>query len=473
MDKDTASKTLGDLTAPRRHQSRGRWQTVLLTLVLLGGLLAVLSTVFRDRLRPSVAVQVGSVLLLEEDGGTVSGQGAQASELLFQASGWIEPDPWPLRVAVLTDGFVQAVWVKEGETVTNGQLIARLDPADATLEWREAQAREAAAQAAVAAASNQLHAASTRQEAALARVDGAAAWMAEAQDVWRRFSSLSAREVAETRLIAARRALGVSETELVAAKAGAAGAAALLAAAESQIQTRKADLAAARRRLEMAILALERTRVRAPANGIVLRRYVEPGSKRIAAMDDPDSATIISMFDPNHLQVRVDVPLAEAGRLAVGMPTRISTAMLPGQTFTGEVTRIVGQADLQRNTLQVKVVIKVPSVRMRPEVLCRVEFWGAGGKAFAEDGGPASGRHALWVPVAAVPEGDGPEQEVWVVHPVSHEVERRAVRVGPRRRDGYLIVREGLRANEMVVIGGGASLKAGRRARWQSDGGPK
>ena len=458
-------------TSPtRRHPARGRWKTLLLTSVLVGGLLGVLLLVFRDRLRPSVAVQVGRVLLLEEDDRNAPTQSDKVSELLFQASGWIEPDPWPVRVAVLTDGFVQDVWVKEGETVTNGQLVARLDPADRTLEWREAQAHESTARAAVAAASNTIAAALTRQNMARAHVEGAEAWLEEAQDLWQRFSALSAREVAETRRIAARRALAVVKTEATAARAASAGADAALSGAESELLARRGELNAAGHRSTMAALALERTTVRSPAGGVVLRRYVDPGSKRMAAMDDPDSTTVVSLFDPARLQIRVDVPLSEAGRLRVGMPTQITTGMLPGQTFTGTVSRIVGQADLQRNTLQVKVAIHSPSERMRPEVLCRVEFRSGVGESPSEGGNGASARHSLWLPAdAASGEATG-EQQVWVVDPLEHTAEQRTVRLGSRRLDGYRQVMEGLRANERVVTSGQARLKAGTRVKWQAQG---
>ena len=49
--------------------------------------------------------------------------------------------------------------------------------------------------------------------------------------------------------------------------------------------------------------------------------------------------------------------------------------MLPNMKFDGRLTRISGEADLQRNTLQVKVQILNPDKRLRPEMLCQAKFF--------------------------------------------------------------------------------------------------
>ena len=135
----------------------GRWKTILLTTAFLLGLLLVLWAIFGDRLTPAVPVRTARVLLLPQQEQDSATSVAGTSELMFQASGWIEPDPWPVNMAALTQGFVEDVLVKEGEAVTNGQLLATLDSKDArleldtaTLEIRRLQARSVAASNAVA-----------------------------------------------------------------------------------------------------------------------------------------------------------------------------------------------------------------------------------------------------------------------------------------------------------------------------------
>jgi hypothetical protein len=94
----------------------------------------------------------------------------------------------------------------------------------------------------------------------------------------------------------------------------------------------------------------------------------------MAAMDDPHSNHVVHLYDPAHLQVRVDVPLAEASRVGIGHKARIVVEVLPDRVFQGEVTRIVNEADLQKNTLQVKVRILDPVPELKPEMLARAQF---------------------------------------------------------------------------------------------------
>jgi multidrug efflux pump subunit AcrA (membrane-fusion protein) len=178
--------------------------------------------------------------------------------------------------------------------------------------------------------------------------------------------------------------------------------------------------------------------------------------------DNPYSAIIAEVYNPSDLQVRVDVPISEAGKMRVGQPARIFSALLPGITFTGRVTRIVGQADLQRNTLQAKVAIDDPDRRIRPEVLCRVEFWSPSSQS---TGSPrSSDGNSLWIPMSAL-SSDAATQDVWVVDPLTQQVQRRNIELDSPVRDDLKKVATGLRANEMVVINGRDSLTEGARVK--------
>ena len=72
-------------------------------------------------------------------------------------------------------------------------------------------------------------------------------------------------------------------------------------------------------------------------------------------MDDMDAASAAILYEEGNLQARIDVPLNEAAMIYLGQPVEIVSSILPEKVFNGKVTRILGEADLQRNTLQVKV----------------------------------------------------------------------------------------------------------------------
>ena len=121
-------------------------------------------------------------------------------------------------------------------------------------------------------------------------------------------------------------------------------------------------------------LAVKRTKITSPIDGIVQELYVAPGSKRMADMDSKESATVAKIYDPESMQARIDVPLDEAAQIFIKQKVRLKTSIFPNRIFQGEVTRIVGEANIQRNTVQVKVAIKNPDIQLRPEMLCRAEF---------------------------------------------------------------------------------------------------
>jgi multidrug efflux pump subunit AcrA (membrane-fusion protein) len=186
-------------------------------------------------------------------------------------------------------------------------------------------------------------------------------------------------------------------------------------------------------------------------------------------MDNPDSSTVAILFQPEHLQVRADVPLAEAGRLSVGQPATIVCDIFPDRVFAGVVTRIVGEADLQRNTLQAKVRILDPDPRLRPEMLCRVKFFAPAGPAVLPEGGDAPGaadrRFQIFAPQAClVPGGKDDAALVWVLGD-ERRAERREVVLGMETREGHRSIREGLRPGDRVVLRPPADLREGRRLK--------
>jgi HlyD family secretion protein len=223
---------------------------------------------------------------------------------------------------------------------------------------------------------------------------------------------------------------------------------------ELDTRTKDDEIAAAAIAVEQAKLAFERTRIVSPIDGRVLRLTAAPGQKKMLQMDEADSSTIAILYQPEMLQVRVDVPLADAARLSVGQQARVRCSLLPDKVFAGEVTRITGEADLQRNTLQAKVRILDPADQLRPEMLCRVEFLGS-------DTGPrpAGGSLATWVPQAALTDGS-----VWVADPGSKRVSKRAVQSSTETRDGHVRILGGLRPGEHVVLSP-SHLREGQRVK--------
>ena len=311
--------------------------------------------------------------------------------MLFQAGGWIEPDPLPIYAIALADGVISKVHVLEGQEVKKGQLLAELIADDAKIALAAA---ERAHERAVAEAEFQ------RVQVAVAAADAAAmgdqvsagdAKLEEERDNQARLARIPAGSVSDQERARSKFTVAGQVAEVAARKSQHAAALAKVEAARAQATVLQAAVAAAAVEVDKQKLQLSRMQIPSPVDGVVLELHAAPGQKKLLAMDDHQSATIASLFEKGKLQARVDVPLADARGLSVGQEAVITSDFLPNTEFRGVVSRIVGSANLQRNTLQAKVRIMDPDPRLRPEMLCRVKFLEPQGSGAADAAQPTQG----------------------------------------------------------------------------------
>jgi HlyD family secretion protein len=432
-----------------------RFPAWVIPLGLLAGFALLFLALFRDRLLPAPRVATAIVLATsnqEGDAVTATGSGS----MIFQASGWIEPDPLPVKATALIDGVVDEVHVLEGQAVTQGEPLATLIDADAKLALSAAERRHAALVSECDAHRAMVDTLKKRLQGAATRIMAAKSSEDEAGDRYARIKDLkgaiSAADVVSARLRHER-----EHSMHLSAQSEAAELEAEIKRVHLETEARADQIEVAAVAVEQAKLALERTRILAPITGRILRLAAAPGQKKMLQMDDPDSSTIAILYDPARLQVRVDVPLADAAKLGVGQKAKVRCSLLPDTVFSGEVSRITGEADLQRNTLQAKVRIENPTEQLRPEMLCRVEFLGSG------RAGTAAGPLVAWAPEAAVENGG-----VWVFDPETERVSRRAVQASTEKREGMLRIADGLRPGDRVVLSP-QGLREGQRVKPHSN----
>ncbi|CAN5342785.1 HlyD family efflux transporter periplasmic adaptor subunit [soil metagenome] len=463
----------------RRHPADWRTRAArLLPVVLVGMFLVLLALVLGDRLVPARELPITSVVTLRSEPGEAAGSGIPGADpwdapLLFQASGWIEPDPLPIKATALVDGVVDSVEILEGESVEAGQLLATLIDADAILDLQTAESRLASLEA-QAAAHHRLAEVTEAEMATLEKqVAAAQAKRDERADEAQRFASMPKGSVPERDVSQARLQLATQEAEIAALAASGAELESTLDRLSQVAKDIDARIAEAATEVARRQLALDRTRIKSPVDGVVLRLLAVPGEKRMLAMDDHDSATIAILYQPDRLQTRIDVPLEEAAQLAVGQPVRIRSNFLPDRTFRGTVTRIVGAADLQRNTLQAKVRIEDPDPRLRPEMLCRAEFLapstttgstttGTAGSTATQSG---AGRVKVFVPESALVDPSGGDAHVWALDGSGDRLVRLPITLGSERHGDHRLVVDGLRPGDRVVVDPPADLEPGQRAR--------
>ncbi|MEM7629752.1 MAG: efflux RND transporter periplasmic adaptor subunit [Planctomycetota bacterium] len=410
---------------------------ILIPVVVFAALGALIFWSALPVLRPARTVKVAQVLPTrlppERDSSNQSSDQTQGSSptrlseaapsVTVQAPGWLEADPFFIAATALADGIVESIEVLEGDRVERGQIVAQLVAEDSQLGLRQAQAGLAAARAAVGSALAEQQAAerswadpveleralaSSRGAVAESRaeleqlpalVEGARATLDRLTEEAARVRQATeqgaatelefivadreaARQRAEVAALEARRPILEARITRLSAEVTAAARnldlriedQRRLDAAAAAVASARAELQAAHARQEEAALELDRMTVRAPITGYVQRRLKVPGDKVIRAMDSPHSAHLVHLYDPGRIQVRVDVPLADAANIAVGQACEVVVEVLPGRVFAGEVLRITHEADLQKNTLQAKVRVIDPDPILRPEMLTRVKF---------------------------------------------------------------------------------------------------
>ena len=126
-------------------------------------------------------------------------------------------------------------------------------------------------------------------------------------------------------------------------------------AAVTAHESAQASLAQARAQRELAKVNLDETVLRAPMDGVVAARHVDPG-----AMVGPGTPIVqIAQMDPLRLMVAVParlLPLLEAGRTQI----EVESDVYPGRTFSALVNRIFPAVDPATRTLRVEVLLDNP-----------------------------------------------------------------------------------------------------------------
>ena len=123
-------------------------------------------------------------------------------------------------------------------------------------------------------------------------------------------------------------------------------------------------------------LRLERMTIRAPVAGRILQLLTSPGSQLMVGptqMEQRDANTVVKMYQPQHLQARVDVRFEDLPRVILNQPVLVESPAL-SNPLEGRVLFLTGFANIQKNTLEVKVSLDDPPAVIKPEMLVDVTF---------------------------------------------------------------------------------------------------
>ncbi|MBI3272020.1 MAG: efflux RND transporter periplasmic adaptor subunit [Planctomycetes bacterium] len=205
-------------------------------------------------------------------------------------------------------------------------------------------------------------------------------------------------------------------------------------------------LALARARQKSAEAALEYSLIRAPFDGIVVRKGAELGETVGPASGSATGSAggyICTVVAPDSLEMVADVNETNIARVRVGQDVELAADALPERKIRGQVRQIVPTADRQKGIVQVKIRLLDRDEALLPEMSARATFLREGAKA-------ASPEKRVLAPRVAVREKGG-RSFVLVVE--ADRVRAVPVETGDAGEQGVEI-RSGLSGGELVVLGG-------------------
>ncbi|HEU4402694.1 MAG TPA: efflux RND transporter periplasmic adaptor subunit [Candidatus Polarisedimenticolia bacterium] len=235
-----------------------------------------------------------------------------------------------------------------------------------------------------------------------------------------------------------------------------------LEAAESRVTITEAELAQARADLDLRRALFQDTLIRAPFDGVVVKKMAEVGES-VAPIPpgvniSTSSGAIVALADLDSLEVEADVSESSVARLAPEQPAEVTVEAFPDRRYRAVLRQIIPTADRTKATVQVKVAILDKDEKLKPEMTARVTFVSAGP---ATGSTPAAPLRSISVPQEALAERDGRP----VVFEVLEGRARERVVVVGGAWEGRVTVNDGLTGTETLVVRPPATLRDGDAVR--------
>jgi HlyD family secretion protein len=264
-------------------------------------------------------------------------------------------------------GRVVELPVTEGEEVSAGDLLARIDPIQARSEFQAAEAAIQAFEAEAQSATQQVVAA--RADLELAEVEAR-----ESRINFERLEALFQEDLVPASELDAARALADSRDARVSS------ARAAVTRAESAGEAAKRRVLQARAQAARANDILEKTSIEAPISGVVSRLQVRQGEMVVIGIQNQPGTVLMTVSDLSELNAEVKVAEADVLLVAVGQETIVTLEALPGEKFRGRVTE-VGASALPQLTagaaareFRVEIRLLDPAPGIRPGLTCDAEI---------------------------------------------------------------------------------------------------
>ena len=266
-----------------------------------------------------------------------------------------------VQVGSQVSGQLKEVLVDFNSVVKKGQIIARIDPDTFVLKVNQAMADLEAARATVL--TQRANVAALQAEVSRAKVS-----MADSEREYQRNKTLFEKNfVAAAALDKAEFAYRNAQEQVKVTQAQ-------LAVGESQVNNVVALVKQRDSALAQSKVDLDRATIRAPVDGIVVKKSVEPGQTVAASLQAPELFVIAQ--DLRQMQVDTSIDESEVGRIREGQPATFTVDSFPGRTFRGTVGQVRKAALVVQNVVTYTAVISTsnPNLELFPGMTANVRI---------------------------------------------------------------------------------------------------
>lgn len=221
--------------------------------------------------------------------------------------------------------------------------------------------------------------------------------------------------------------------------------------AKNRIAVAKGRLSVSKANLAYTEAMLHYAQVTAPFDGIITKRYVDPGAYIPVpnAADTPEAAAIVTLTDFKTLRMQVAVPETEVPHIQLGQPIRWTTDDYPGQHFDGTVTRAYWALDQATKTMLTEVQMTNPGMLLRPGMLVNARI----GLEKKED--------ALLIPVGALVKE---KTNYFVITVADGNAKKVPVQTGFNDGTNVEIV-AGIQPGDLIILTGQQEFRDGQQVR--------
>lgn len=218
--------------------------------------------------------------------------------------------------------------------------------------------------------------------------------------------------------------------------------------AEAKDSSALAAIAAAKADVERLQTLTAYTRITAPFDGIITRRYADPGALiQAGTSSDTQSRPLVRVSDNYLLRLDFPVSVEYVKDVTVGDSVGVRVESMGNKMFSGKITRFTSKVEEDTRTMTVEIEVPNPNLEIVPGMYASVTL-----KVERRPG-------ALAVPIEAVSSGNNPT--VRLVNAGS-EVEVRPVKLGIETPGKYEVL-SGLNEGDLVMVGHSGSVQPGEK----------